>query len=698
MIPRSVQIALRRRIIQHKLKSVSHIWPIDPSAAKKPAGFHGWPNNKKFALILTHDVDTKQGHDKCRQLMDLEESLGFRSSFNFVPEKYPVSENLRKDMTQRGFEVGVHGLNHDGKLFNSKKVFKQRAQKINHYLKNWNATGFSSPSMHRNLNWMHHLNITHSTSTFDTDPFEPMPDGVKTIFPFFVTNGLSPRMDRAEGASSTLGTLGTSNFRHSVPPAAGASSTSPLDTGQEGTYNLRHFRHSESPQGFLELPYTLPQDHTIFILLKEQTINIWKQKLNWIAENGGMALLNTHPDYMAFNGKESSGTYPSDYYIEFLEYIKSKYCDNYENILASHIAKFSDINWPKESKNKNRKKIWIDLDNSPHVPFFKPIIRELENSGYSVLLTARDCQQTCEMADTHQLPYRRIGRHHGKNKVIKLFGLFFRAFQLAPIILKEKPIIALSHGSRAQIILSKLLGIPSVLIQDYEHARLLPFFKPKWEMGPDILPDSAFHINKKCILKYPGIKEDVYLPYFKPDPNILTDLKIRNGNLLVIVRPPAVEAHYHCQESEPLFEAVMERLLSRNDIQVVVLPRYEKQKNEIKHTYEELILQRKVILPEHVVDGLNLMWHSDVVISGGGTMNREAAALGVPVYSIFRGPIGTVDKTLQEQGRLVLLESIDDVHHKIHLKKREWNLLSFENPSATLASIVRHISTITNHQ
>ena len=167
-------------------------------------------------------MDTKAGHDNCRKLMDIEESLGFRSSFNFVPEKYPVSKELREEIIARGFEVGVHGLNHDGKLFSSKKIFEQRARKINQYLANWGATGFSSPSMHRNLNWMHALDITHATSTFDTDPFEPMPDGVKTIFPFFVQNG-NPNV-RAEGATTTLGTYNLRHFRHSVPPGASAVS------------------------------------------------------------------------------------------------------------------------------------------------------------------------------------------------------------------------------------------------------------------------------------------------------------------------------------------------------------------------------------------------------------------------------------------------------------------------------------------
>ncbi len=121
-------------------------------------------------------------------LMEIEETLGFRSSFNFVAEKYNVSRTLLNDIKNRGFEIGVHGLIHDGKLFFSKRIFDKRAKRINEYLKEWESTGFTSPSMHRNLNWLHALNISHSISTFDTDPFEPQPDAIGTIFPLWVEN------------------------------------------------------------------------------------------------------------------------------------------------------------------------------------------------------------------------------------------------------------------------------------------------------------------------------------------------------------------------------------------------------------------------------------------------------------------------------------------------------------------------------
>ncbi|OGL47793.1 MAG: hypothetical protein A2W05_11355 [Candidatus Schekmanbacteria bacterium RBG_16_38_10] len=281
-----LQIALRRRRAFIKRALYRNIWPVDESAGKKPDGWAGWPDQKQFALVLMHDVDTERGHSKCRELIKLEEEMGFRSLFNFVPERYHVSPDLRHDLVKMGFEVGVHGLKHDGKLFLSKKKFHQQAIRINQYLKEWRSVGFVSPSMHRNLDWIHELNIEYDASTFDTDPFEPQAEGMATIFPFTV--------------------LGNNGQR-----------------------------------GYIELPYTLPQDFTLFVIMKEKNIDIWKKKLDWIAEKGGMALVITHPDYMNFN-KSRCGMeeYPVTYYEELLDYINSKYAGKYWNPRPKEIARF----------------------------------------------------------------------------------------------------------------------------------------------------------------------------------------------------------------------------------------------------------------------------------------------------------------------------------------------------------------------
>ena len=142
-----------------KLKSVCHIWPIDPESGKAPQGWKGWPDQKRFALVLSHDVDTARGLDQCLQLMELEKQLGFRSSFNFVPEGYEMTNHVLKTLRESDFGIGVHGLVHDEKLFGHRKVFERRAPRINNYLKKWGAVGFHSPAMIRNLDWIGELDI-----------------------------------------------------------------------------------------------------------------------------------------------------------------------------------------------------------------------------------------------------------------------------------------------------------------------------------------------------------------------------------------------------------------------------------------------------------------------------------------------------------------------------------------------------------
>jgi uncharacterized protein len=323
-----------------------------------------------------------------------------------------------------------------------------------------------------------------------------------------------------------------------------------------------------------------------------------------------------------------------------------------------------------ETQSLQGKKVWIDLDNSPHVPFFAPIIEQLRNRGCKLLITARGCFQVCELANLFGLDYRRIGRHYGKSRVLKVAGLGVRALQLAPAVFQEKPDLAISHGSRAQLLVSAVARVPSVVIVDYEFARGLALMKPGWMMVPEVIPDAAIRFDPHRILRYPGIKEDVYVPGFKPDPSIKATLGLNGKDLVVTVRPPANEAHYHDSRSEQLFAGVIELLSHNASVKGILLPRNHNQEVLLRGSYPDLFATGKLIIPERAVDGLNLIWHSDLVISGGGTMNREAAALGVPVYSIFRGRIGAVDRYLADTGRLVLVESVDDVRTKIVLDRR----------------------------
>ena len=286
IVPRRLQLEARRKYIAWRMAGNGHHWPIDPEAGKKPAGWQGWPGGKRFALVLTHDVERAEGQSRCHELMQLEKSMGFRSAFNFVAEDYTADMQLRRRLVEEGFEIGLHGVTHEGNIFKSEQVFHDEAARINRYLKDWNCKGFRSPRMYHDLKLAHGLDIEYDASTFDTDPFEPQPDGVRTIFPFFVRNG-GP------------------------------------DTG------------------YVELPYTLPQDHLLFVLMGHKDIGLWKEKLRWIAEHGGMALIITHPDYMSFgqiNGNVEQ--YPAAYYREFLEHIRTEYEGQYWQALPREVAAY----------------------------------------------------------------------------------------------------------------------------------------------------------------------------------------------------------------------------------------------------------------------------------------------------------------------------------------------------------------------
>jgi len=284
-IPLRVRLAVRRIVATHLRRKHASVWPINEAASKVPVRWPGWPEGKKFAFVLTHDVEGKRGLDRCQQLADLEIGHGLRSAFNFVPEgEYRVSESLREFLTVNGFEVGVHDLHHDGTLYRSRESFRAGAEKINEYLKQWGAIGFRSGFMRHNLGWLDEVNVLYDSSTFDTDPLEPQPDAVETIFPFWVS--------------------------------------------QDGIY------------GYVELPYTLPQDSTLFLLLREASIDIWKRKLDWVAQKGGMALVDVHPDYISFKDQRRQDEYSHQLYLHFLAYVTHRYADQCWFALPNQVAHY----------------------------------------------------------------------------------------------------------------------------------------------------------------------------------------------------------------------------------------------------------------------------------------------------------------------------------------------------------------------
>src|SRR5690554_2339593 len=208
--------------------------------------FSLFPNNFQCSVILTHDVEEEEGFNYIPKVLELEEELGFKSSWNIVPYKYKIDNGIINLINQNKHEIGIHGYNHDGKLYYSEKHFNERVPYINDALKKYNAVGFRSPMVHRNLRWLQKLDISYDASCFDYDPFQPFPGGTGSIWPFIAGK-------------------------------------------------------------FVELPYTIPQDHTLFYILKQKNINIWIEKIKWLQRNNGMILVLTHPDYL--QSKENFSMY-----------------------------------------------------------------------------------------------------------------------------------------------------------------------------------------------------------------------------------------------------------------------------------------------------------------------------------------------------------------------------------------------------
>ena len=332
-------------------------------------------------------------------------------------------------------------------------------------------------------------------------------------------------------------------------------------------------------------------------------------------------------------------------------------------------------------KNINQKKVWFDFDNSPHVPFFLPIVKSLINQGVQVTITVRDCFQVVELAELAGLQYKIIGKHYGKHKLFKVIGLIIRAFQMIPFLIKERPDLAVSHGSRSQMFISAFLGLPWIVLVDYEHVKLLPFVKAGKILVPEVVPVTKMQKKANAVVTYPGIKEDVYVPGFQPNDTIREQLSVLQDEILVTLRPPANQAHYHNPASEKLFKNVMDFLVSKDNVKILLLPRDKEQGIQIKNEWPEFF-GNKLFIPKQVFAGLDIIWASDLVISGGGTMNREAAALGVPVFSIFQGKLGAVDKFLAESNRLVLITPDQDLETVISLSKREKTFLDNSSEQA----------------
>jgi len=432
-LPWRLRMAGRRWHARRILKRCGDVWPIDPAAGRKPEGWPGWPDGKQFAFVLTHDVEGPAGLANVRALAELEMSLGFRSCFNFIPEgPYRVPPELRAWLVEKGFEVGVHDLHHDGRLYRNREYFRRCAQKINGYLAEWNAVGFRPGFMLRHLDWLHDLNILYDSSTFDTDPFEPQPDGVGTIFPFWVGRG-----DLRDHRPKTL-----DHRPESVDqgPESGDHRPKTIDQraggGEEGG-------ERGGCAGYVELPYTLPQDSTLFLVLREKSPDIWLRKLDWVAQHGGMVLLNTHPDYVDFgSGKARSDTYPISYYRSFLENVRSRYSHTYWNAVPRQVARHvrdalpipcrGHVGWPLDRHALQGKRAAVLLYSYyPSDPRPRRAAEALVEAGMEldlICLRENDSALKREVVNgvnVLRLPFRR--RRESKLTYVRQYTVFFLA-------------------------------------------------------------------------------------------------------------------------------------------------------------------------------------------------------------------------------------------------------------------------------
>ncbi len=319
-------------------------------------------------------------------------------------------------------------------------------------------------------------------------------------------------------------------------------------------------------------------------------------------------------------------------------------------------------------------KIWIDLSNSPHVLFFRPLVRVFRARGHEVTFTARDFAQTLPLARKFGLEVTAIGRHGGANRVVKVFNILNRAVELKNFALRNRPDLAVSHNSYAHALAAWRLGLPSATLMDYEFqpANHISFRLADRVIVPRVFPEEAlrrFHAAPERTFRFDGLKEEIYLSEFEPAPGggeiVIEPCEPRIGapaervsihldrepRTVVVLRPPPTMAAYH-RFDNPLFPRVLDRIAQCKHVMAILLPRTEAQADDYRSMSPE-----RVFLPLDALDGPELMLRADLVISAGGTMNREAAVLGTPAATIFRGEIGAVDRWLIEQGKVKALES-----------------------------------------
>jgi uncharacterized protein len=310
--------------------------------------------------------------------------------------------------------------------------------------------------------------------------------------------------------------------------------------------------------------------------------------------------------------------------------------------------------------------VWVDCTAAAHPLVLRPLIERLEARGDEVLVTAREYGQTLGILDRLGIPYTVVGSHGGATALGKGRALAGRSASLARLVWKRRPQLALAHGSVDLAVVSSLFRIPSVQMQDYEFAgwqRQIAFRAARRVLTPDSIPLERLKkvgAKRGKLIRYPGLKEEYYLADFQPDAMVLDELGLDREKVLVVVRPPPETSEYHARND--VYGEAIRHLAAAAGVQAVVIPRTERQGDEVRAMQAD-----NLIVPERAIDAQSLIACADLVVSAGGTMNREAVALGTPVFTTFAGRMGGVDEALIADGRLQVLADVEG----LPLRKRE---------------------------
>jgi uncharacterized protein len=310
--------------------------------------------------------------------------------------------------------------------------------------------------------------------------------------------------------------------------------------------------------------------------------------------------------------------------------------------------------------------IWVDCTAAAHPLVLRPIIERLEARGHEVMVTAREYGQTVGILDRLGLSYTTVGSHGGASTFGKGRALAGRSARLAQVVWDRRPDLALAHGSVDLAVVSSLFRIPSAQMQDYEFAgwqRQIAFRAARKVLMPDSIPLERLKkigAKERKLVRYPGLKEEYYLADFRPDDAVLDELGLDRERVLVVVRPPPETSEYHARND--VYGEAIRHLGAASNVQAVVIPRTARQGEEVRGMAAD-----NLIVPERAIDAQSLIASADLVVSAGGTMNREAVALGTPVFTTFAGRMGGVDEALIAEGRLRVLSDPDE----LPLRKRE---------------------------